>query len=43
MSGVITKKWEKDGESLVDMDITIDTELGPGYRCSGTRALPRKS
>jgi len=43
MSGVITKKWEKDGESLVDMDITIDTELGPGYRCSGTLALPRNS
>jgi acyl dehydratase len=41
MSGVITKKWEKDGESLVDMDIAINTELGPGYRCSGTLALPR--
>jgi acyl dehydratase len=42
MSGTITKKWEQNGEKLVDMDIAIDTELGPGYRCSGTLALPSK-
>ncbi len=42
MTGTITKKWEKDGEKLVDMDIAIDTQLGPGYRCSGTLALPSK-
>jgi len=40
MSGVITRKWQADGEKLVDMDIRIDTELGPGYVCSGTLALP---
>jgi uncharacterized protein len=40
MSGVITRKWQADGEKLVDMDIRIDTELGPGYICSGTLALP---
>ncbi len=40
MSGVITKKWEKDGEKLVDMDISIDTQMGPAYKSSGTLALP---
>jgi acyl dehydratase len=39
MSGVITRKWEEGGEKLVDMDIQIDTELGPAYQCSGTLAL----
>lgn len=39
MSGRITRKWEQEGEKLVDMDIAIDTQLGPGYRCSGTLAL----
>jgi hypothetical protein len=41
MTGVITRKWEKDGEKRVDMDIAIDTQLGPGYRfvCLG-RARP---
>lgn len=42
MSGVVTRKWEKAGEKLVDMDIEIDTQLGPGYRCSGTLALPTR-
>ena len=42
MAGVITKKWEQDGERLVDMDIAIDTQLGPGYRCSGALALPTR-
>ena len=40
MSGVITRKWEQDGEKRVDMDISIDTQLGPAYTCSGTLALP---
>lgn len=40
MSGRITRKWERDGEKLVDMDISIDTQLGPAYNCSGTLALP---
>jgi acyl dehydratase len=43
MTGVITRKWEKDGEKRVDMDIAIDTQLGPGYRCSGTLALPSRA
>ncbi len=43
MSGRITKIWEKDGEKRVDMDIAIDTQLGPGYRCSGTLALPSRT
>jgi hypothetical protein len=42
MTGVITRKWEKDGERCVDLDIAIDTQLGPAYRCSGTLALPSK-
>ncbi len=42
MTGAIQKKWERAGEKLVDMDIAIDTQLGPGYRCSGTLALPSK-
>jgi acyl dehydratase len=42
MTGVITKKWEKDGETLVDMNMAVDTQLGPGYRCSGTLALPSR-
>tara|TARA_R110002072_G_scaffold110785_4_gene238755 strand:+ start:45747 stop:46937 length:1191 start_codon:yes stop_codon:yes gene_type:complete len=40
MSGVITRKWEEGDEKRVDMDITIDTELGPAYSCSATLALP---
>jgi hypothetical protein len=40
MRGTITRKWEEGGEKLVDMDIFIDTELGPAYACSGTLALP---
>jgi acyl dehydratase len=40
MTGVITRKWESGGEKLVDMDIRIDTDLGPAYTCSGTLALP---
>ena len=40
MSGVITRKWEEGGEKRVDMDISIDTELGPAYQCSGSLALP---
>jgi acyl dehydratase len=40
MNGVITRKWEENGEHLVDMDVTIDTQLGPAYRCSGTLSLP---
>jgi acyl dehydratase len=40
MTGVVTRKWEEGGEKLVDMDISIDTELGPAYSCSGTLALP---
>ncbi|MEZ5502296.1 MAG: hypothetical protein R3E50_06435 [Halioglobus sp.] len=40
MSGVITRKWEEGDEHLVDMDIRIDTQLGPAYTCSGTLALP---
>ncbi|HEY6130651.1 MAG TPA: MaoC family dehydratase N-terminal domain-containing protein [Halioglobus sp.] len=40
MSGTITRKWEAGGEKRVDMDISIDTELGPAYSCSGTLALP---
>ncbi len=42
MSGVITKKWENNGEKLVDMDIAIETQLGPAYRCSGSLALPSR-
>lgn len=40
MTGVVTRKWEADGEKLVDIDITIDTQLGPAYTSSGTLALP---
>jgi hypothetical protein len=40
MSGVITRKWVEGGEKLVDMDISIDTQLGPAYSCSGTLVLP---
>jgi acyl dehydratase len=40
MSGAITRKWEAGGEKLVDMDILIDTDLGPAYVCTGTLALP---
>jgi acyl dehydratase len=39
MTGRITRKWERDGEKLIDVEIAIDTQLGPGYRCSGTLAL----
>jgi acyl dehydratase len=40
MSGTITRKWEDEGEKLVDLDIRIDTQRGPAYNCSGTLALP---
>ena len=42
MKGVVTRKFEADGEKRVDMEIAIDTQLGPAYRCSGTLALPSK-
>jgi hypothetical protein len=42
MNGVVTKKWEQNGEKLIDMDITIDTQFGPAYRCSGSLALPNR-
>ena len=35
-------KWEADGEKRVDMDIAVQTQLGPAYRCSGTLALPSR-
>jgi hypothetical protein len=40
MSGVVTRKWEQGDEKRVDLDISIDTQLGPAYSCSGTLALP---
>ncbi len=40
MSGVVSRKWEEGGERRVDMDISIDTQLGPAYSCSGTLAFP---
>jgi len=39
MNGTITRKWEEGGEKLVDMDISIETQMGPAYNCSGTLAL----
>jgi len=42
MNGVVTKKWEEKGEKLIDIDITIDTQHGPAYRCSGTLQLPNR-
>jgi len=42
MTGAITKKWEQDGEKRIDINVSIDTQLGPGYRCSGTLALPSR-
>ena len=42
MSGAITRKWEEDGEKRIDVDIAIQTQLGPAYRCSGTLALPSR-
>ncbi len=42
MSGIVSKKWEKNGEKLVDLDIKITTNLGPAYICGGTLALPTK-
>lgn len=39
MNGTITRKWEEGGEKLVDMDIIIETQMGPAYSCSGTLAL----
>ena len=29
MNGTITRKWEEGGEKLVDMDISIETQMGP--------------
>ena len=40
MNGVVTKKWQENGEKLIDIDITIDTQHGPAYKCSGSLALP---
>ncbi len=39
MNGTITRKWEEGGEKLVDMDISIETQMGPAYNCSGTLVL----
>ncbi len=40
MNGTVTRKWEEGGEKLIDMDISISTQMGPAYDCSGTLALP---
>ena len=40
MSGKVIKKYEKNEEQLVDLEITIETDRGPAYAASGTLALP---
>ena len=40
VGGTVKRKWQEDGEKRVDMDIAVETQLGPAYRCSGTLALP---
>ena len=43
INGRISRKFERDGEHRVDIDIDVSTENGPAYDCGGTLALPTRS
>ena len=39
MTGRVTKRYEQEGERLVDVEVIIATEEGPVTPCSATVAL----
>lgn len=43
INGRVSRKFERDGEHRVDIDIDVSTENGPAYDCGGTLALPTRS
>ena len=42
LTGSVKRKFERDGERRVDLDITIATERGLAYQAGGTLALPTR-
>jgi hypothetical protein len=42
ITGEVTKKYERNGELCVDIDINVSTQDGPAYVCGGTLALPTR-
>lgn len=43
ITGRVSRKFERDGEHRVDIDIDVSTQEGPAYDCGGTLALPTRS
>lgn len=41
--GHVVRKYDHEGEHRVDLDVTIQTELGMAYRAGGTLALPTRT
>ncbi len=42
INGRVSRKFERDGEHRVDIDIDVSTQNGPAYDCGGTLALPTR-
>lgn len=43
INGRVSRKFERDGEHRVDIDIDVSTQDGPAYDCGGTLALPTRN
>lgn len=43
INGRVSRKFERDGEHRVDIDIDVSTQNGPAYDCGGTLALPTRN
>jgi len=43
ITGRVARKFVKDGEHRVDIDIVVSTQDGPAYDCGGTLALPSRN
>ena len=40
INGQVARKYEQDGNHLVDIDIEVTTQNGPAYKAKGTLLLP---
>ncbi|NRA35373.1 MAG: MaoC family dehydratase N-terminal domain-containing protein [Polyangiaceae bacterium] len=43
ITGRVVKKFEKDGECCVDLEVEIKTDRGPAYQAGGTLVLAKRS
>jgi hypothetical protein len=42
INGQVARKYEQDGNHLVDIDIEVTTQNGPAYKAKGTLLLPSR-